>query len=472
LGIAIGVVSTLFIYPKDTEFLGIIRYIDGAAQLLYPVLVFGAAQTMIHFYPIVSNSNKHLLFKYGLFTILIMGLLVSSLLISGYFLLEYDNYVYLLLALPLTVMLALVELFKRQATNLQKLAVPTFYEKIIPKVALPLVFLLFLSHYLSLFGSIWVYIFSYIFLMVLMGIYVFKNMQFTFDFNFKPLFTEVSKKSYYQYSLYVFAGSFGSFFAFRVDSLMIPEFLSFDSAGIYNIGVTLASSIAIPATGLFALYAPVVSNYIKTNDIAALGMKYRETSKLLFFIGAVFFGSVVVGVESLFELMPSKEKLVQAIPIIYVLGANVLVNMATGFNTEIINYSNYYKFNLQAILTLVFVNVGLNLFFLTQTDLGILGVAYASLIAMTIFNIAKTYFIYTKFQILPFDSSFFQLFLLLTVLVLVIYFLPNASNLWLNVCVKTISFGLLAVILTYQFKLVFSVNEWVDKLLRKFNIGR
>jgi O-antigen/teichoic acid export membrane protein len=308
--------------------------------------------------------------------------------------------------------------------------------------------------------------------MVLMGIYVFKNMQFTFDFNFKPLFAEVSKKSYYQYSLYVFAGSFGSFFAFRVDSLMIPEFLSFDSAGIYNIGVTLASSIAIPATGLFALYAPVVSNYIKTNDIAALGMKYRETSKLLFFIGGLFFGSVVVGVESLFELMPSKEKLVQAIPVIYILGANVLINMATGFNTEIINYSKYFKFNLQAILTLVFVNVGLNLFFLTQTELGILGVAYASLIAMTIFNMAKTYFIYSKFQILPFDRSFFKLFLVLTVLVFVIYFLPNASNLWFNVCVKTISFGLLGVIVTYKLQLVYSVNEWIDKLLRKFNIGK
>jgi Na+-driven multidrug efflux pump len=123
-------------------------------------------------------------------------------------------------------------------------------------------------------------------------------------------------------------------------------------------------------------------------------------------------------------------------------------------------------------LTLVFVNVGLNIFFLTQTELGILGVAYASLIAMTIFNVAKTYFIYTKFQILPFDRSFFQLFLLLTVLVLVIYLLPNASNLWMNVFVKTISFGLLAVILTYQLKLVYSLNEWVDKLLRKFNIGK
>ena len=465
-------VSTLFVYPKSTEFLGIIRYIDGAAQLLYPVLVFGAAQTMIHFYPIVSHSNKHLLFKYGLFTILIMGVLVSTLLILGYFLFDYENYVYLLLALPLTFMLALVELFKRQATNLQKLAVPTFYEKVIPKVALPLVFLLFLSQYLSLFGSIWVYIFSYIFLMLLMGIYVLKNKQNTFDNNFKPLFAEVSKSSYYQYSLYVFAGSFGSFFAFRVDSLMIPEFLSFDSAGIYNIGVTLASSIAIPATGLFALYAPIVSNYIKTNDIKSLEVKYRETSKLLFFIGAVFFGSVVVGIESLFELMPSKEKLIQAVPIIYVLGANVLINMATGFNTEIINYSNYFKFNLQAILTLVFVNVGLNLFFLTQTDLGILGVAYASLLAMTIFNLAKTYFIYTKFQILPFDRSFFQLFLLLTALVLVIYFLPNASNLWLNVFVKTISFGVLAGVLTYKLQLVYSVNEWTDKLLLKFNIGK
>jgi O-antigen/teichoic acid export membrane protein len=465
VGILVGVFSTLFIYPNDKNFLGIVRYVDSVSQLLFPIMIFGTAQALIHFSPSVSTTNKNLLFKYGILTILAISILVSVIIVAGWFIIDYKNYKYILLALPLAIMLAYVEFFKRQATNIQKLAIPTLYEKIIPKIAFPFVFVLLLFGHLNIIQSIIGYLFSYLLLTLFLAFYLFKNMKFKFTINFKPLFSEVSKKSYYNYSFFAFAGSFGSFFAFRLDALMIPEFINFEASGTYTIGVTLASAIAIPATGLFAIYGPIVSNYLKENDIKSLGNKYRETSKLLFFIGSIFFGSVILGIDSLFQLMPTYDKLVDAIPVIFILGANVLINMATGFNTEIISYSEFYKFNLKAIFLLVVLNISLNFFFLTQTNLGIEGVAYASLIAMTLFNILKLQFIYLKFKILPFDKSFLKLFLVLAFLVCFIYFLPLQEIAMLNLVFKVGLFILATLLIVYKFKLVYSLNEWTDKLI-------
>ena len=47
-----------------------------------------------------------------------------------------------------------------------------------------------------------------------------------------------------------------------------------------------------------------------------------------------------------------------SIPVILILGFNVLVNMGTGFNGEIITYSKYYRFNLIAIGVLILWDLG------------------------------------------------------------------------------------------------------------------
>ncbi|OYX25406.1 MAG: hypothetical protein B7Z06_07305 [Flavobacteriales bacterium 32-35-8] len=134
LGVIIGAVSTVFIYPYDKEFLGMVRYVDSIAQLLFPVMVFGGAQALIHFYPSLSEDNKRQLFKYGMTTILLVSFVILLLLIVGNTFIEWENYKYLFYAFPIGFVLAFVELFRRQATNIEKLEVPTFYEKIIPKI--------------------------------------------------------------------------------------------------------------------------------------------------------------------------------------------------------------------------------------------------------------------------------------------------------------------------------------------------
>lgn len=467
LGIVIGMLSTLFLYPYDYDFYGEVAFIDSLAQLIYPVLVFGGGQALIHFYPALSVTHQKKLFRYSIATILRLFLLVVvvSLLVFSFY--HWDKKIYWYFALPLGLLMAFIEVFKRQAANLQKIAIPTFYEKIIPKVALPVVFALFFWRFTSDIGAFSFFILFYLILVVLLVFYVLKQFPITIVGDTSNVFTTLSKKEYFRYSFYTFLGSFGSFLAFRIDGLMIPEFLTFEANGAYRNAVNFATAMAIPATGLFTIYAPQVSALIKNSEWNTLQMKYSETAKLLFFIGAVILGCVLVAAEPFFSLMPTSEKLLPLLPVIYILGTNVLFNMATGFNSEIISYSKYYKFNIIAVFVLVFLNVGLNYYFLTQTDFGIIGVAIASLISMTLFNLSKLVFIYSKFKILPFNFDYVKLIIVVSVLALVTYLLPDFFYGFFNAILKCICFILSSVFIVYRLQLLPLLNFWIDKILKK-----
>ena len=468
LGVVIGVVSTVFIYPYNKEFLGIVRYTDSLAQLLFPILLFGGGQALVHFYPTLKNQNKPALFKYSILSILVLSFGVFGVLLVGNFFSEWNHYYYLFYAFPIAFVLAFVELFKRQSIHINKIEVPTFYEKIIPKLALPAIFMLLIYGYLNIHNALLAFIVSYFILFLLLLFYILKHFKLKWDFNMKSLFSEVNRKEYYKYSFFGFLGSFGSIIAFRIDAFMIPEFLTFEANGTFAIGMALATSLAIPATGVFAIYAPKISAYLKNDEIDELGLKYKETAKLLFFIGAILYTAVVLGIDSLFQMLPAYDKLVDSIPIIFLLGANVFLNMSTGFNNEIISYSKYFRFNIIFVLLLAVLNIFLNIFFLTQTDLGIIGVAYASLIAMVTFNCIKLIFVYRKFRILPFDKNYLKVVAVVSMVFFTFYMLPIHSNPLLNLILKSGFNTLIIVFVTYKLKAIYSLNYWIAKLYKQW----
>lgn len=468
LGILIGIVSTLFIYPKNKEMLGIFRYVEALSQILFPILLLGASHALINFHPKLNQHHKKQLFNYSIVSVFIMSGIVFSMLFFGSYFSLLANMKFIYFAMPIAFCLALIELFKKQATIIQKIAIPTFLDNIIPKIALPILFLLLLNDCISENKSLLFYAFSYGLILLLLTLYLFFHYKPKFNLNFDSLFIDVPRKEYYKYSLYAFAGSLGSLFAFRIDSLMIPKLVSMQANGTFSIGVTLASALAVPATGIFTLYAPIISNYIKENNFKALDLKYKEVSKLLFFIGALLYSCIFLGINNLFLLLPTHDALIDSIPVILILGFNVLVNMGTGFNGEIITYSKYYKFNIIAIFVLIVLNVSLNVFFVKVLHLGIEGFAYASLIAMVLFNLSKLLFIYHKFKILPFDKSYLKLVIITTSILVLISVLPEFSLIWVNLIYKLtlcLSVNLWTI---YRLKLVYSFNFWTDKIFNTY----
>ena len=63
---------------------------------------------------------------------------------------------------------------------------------------------------------------------------------------------------------------FDYLFVFKLDTLMIPNLISFKANGVYSIATVAASVIFIPARGMFSLYAPQVSKLIKNNKLTDL----------------------------------------------------------------------------------------------------------------------------------------------------------------------------------------------------------
>jgi O-antigen/teichoic acid export membrane protein len=464
VGILIGIISTLFIYPKNKELLGVFRYVEALGLTLFPILILGASQALINFNPKLDQYHKKKLFSYSVFSIAIISLLVFLVVLSLSFFPYFKGMKYIYFSMVIAICLAFIELFKKQSTIIQKIAVPTFFDNIIPKIALPIIFIMLLHHSITENQSLQLYIISYVSIFGLIGCYVFYHFKPKFDFDFKSLFTQISKKDYYRFSLYAFVGSLGSVFAFRIDALMIPKLISMEANGTFSIGVTLASALAIPATGIFTLYAPIISNYLKNEQYAELNMKYKEVSKLLFFIGALLYSCIFLGIENLFLLLPTHENLAASIPVILILGFNVLVNMGTGFNGEIITYSKYYKFNLIAILLLIILNVSLNLLFILHFKFGIEAIAFASLLSMVIFNMAKLWFIYKKFKLFPFDKSYLKLVVIFSIVLILVYFLPDFNSIIINLLYKIGLCLILNLVLIYKLKLVYQVTIWVNKV--------
>lgn len=465
-GTAIGIISVLFIYPKDLAFLGTVRYIDLLTQIAYPVMVLGASHALIKFYPALDEERKRQLFNYSIVSIIAISAAIFTVLIFVGTVADFEDINLFYFAFPIAVALAFIDLFRKQAQDLQKLAVPTLYEKIFPKVVLPIIFLLLVGQQLDVFNSLLLYSICYVVVGVLTAIYLFKHYKPGFNYRFKTLFGEISRKDYFRYSIYAFAGSFGSLLAFRIDGFIIYNFISEEANGIFSIGQTLAMTLQIPAIGMFALYAPIVSDYLKSGNLTDLHMKYKETARLLFFIGAVLFSCIILGIEDLFMLLPAHDKLMLAVPVILILGFNVLINMATGFSTEIITYSKYYRFNMIAILSLIAVNVPLNLFVVYFTDWGIIGIAWASFISMVLFNLLKLLFIYKKFRLLPFDAAFAKLLMLFVVSGTAIYLLPETGSNLIDLVYKTGLSSIVNVVAIYKLRLVYQLNLWIDKALR------
>src|SRR5690606_22034341 len=75
LGTAIGIVSSILIYPQNRELYGTIGYIDGISQLLFPIMVLGASHALIKFYPALDEEKKKQLFNYSIASVSLISLI-------------------------------------------------------------------------------------------------------------------------------------------------------------------------------------------------------------------------------------------------------------------------------------------------------------------------------------------------------------------------------------------------------------
>ena len=465
IGAFIGVFSNLFIYTTNEEFLGVVRYTESLAFLIWPLILMGASSSLINFTPKLKQKSNVNLFSYSLFIVIRNSILIFLIIFFGIdFFSDFVKFEFIFFAFFLGLLLAAIDLIKKQLTIYHKIAFPSILDNLLPKLVLPVIFILLYYTIIEANSSgLGLYVISYLFILTALFFYALKRKSIAFTIRIKSVFTNFSKKEYRNYSFFALAGSLGYMFVFKLDSLMIPNLISYKANGVYSIATVASSVIFIPARGLFSLYAPQVSKMITNGHFESLNKLYKDVAKMLLFFGLLIYSAIFLGIENLFQLMPSNDVLLQTVSVIFIIGATSVFNMATGFNSEIINYSKFYKFNIIALGVLTILNLFTNYYFIVIFDLGIQGAALASFLSIVFFNLLKVGFIYFRLGLFPFEITFFKLLLLQICVILVFYFIPNFSSPISNFIFKVSGVLFSQLFFIYRSKWLSSLNTYVDK---------
>ena len=467
LGFLLGTFSAIFVFPHDMEFYGKLRYVLPTAEMLLPVVVFGLSFSNVKFYTQSRAEGKHQNFL----SLSLVGILVNfSIFLIGYFavnllfpkLQETEMWQMKRLILPLILVLAFSAVFNKYLSNFKRIAIPNIFENLLPKLANLGAFCLFF--FLGFPEKAAYLFFILMFILGLFGYIYYTNRieKLKPDFSTDYIKKDNLWKEVLNYSFYGFLGNIGNFIAVRIDSVMIGEFLGFEPNGVYNTLYSIISLITVPAMGLYSITAPIINKHLAEKNFEELDRMHKKSSLVLFFLGFVLLSCVLVGFPYLTHFIKNGELLRQSEPVIWVLGFAMLFDLATGFNGHIISLSKYYRFNIVVMLFLALTTVTLNLYFLNSTNLELFGVAIATAISLTLFNIAKIVFNYIKFGVFPLTIEMMYALIIGTLGITVAVIMPEFKSSSLNLFYKPGVVLLMFFVGNYFLK-IFPLEEYINR---------
>ncbi|WP_294230801.1 polysaccharide biosynthesis protein [uncultured Chryseobacterium sp.] len=466
LGFLLGTVSAIFIFPNDFEFYGKLRYSMQTAEMLVPFVVFGISYANVKFFHSVQKDGKN----QNMLSLSLLTVVTNFLIFCGiFFVLPYVYPKFLKtqawnikeIILPLILVLSLCAIFNKYTSNYKRIVVSNIFDNLFPKIANLGAFCLFF--YFTMSQQIALSFFFGIFTLMLFGYIYYTNKleKINLDFNTEYFKKDNFWKEFTSYSFFGFLGTFGNYLA--INSFMIGEYMGMEENGIYSTLYALISLISIPQLGLFNISAPIISQHLADGDMEGLDRFHKKTSLSLYFLGAILFSCIMVGFPYLTYFMPKNGIMLREYePVVWIWGSAVLIDLATGFNGNIISLSKYYKFNILVMLMLAGLTIALNFYFLKNTDLKLIGIALSTAISLTTYNVVKIVFNYFMFKVSPLSIEMIFVSIICTLAITVAIVLPNFSNNFINLVYKP-AVVLLLIFIGNYFTKIFPIENYLNR---------
>ena len=151
--------------------------------------------------------------------------------------------------------------------------------------------------------------------------------------------------------------------------------------------------------------------------------------------------------------------------VVFMIGLSKYFDLILGNNNAIIFNTKYYRAVLFLGVVLVLLTVVLNMIFIPL--FGILGSAFATLLSITLYSLAKLMFVVKRLHLYPFTKQTVHSILLTFGLFLLFYFWQFPFNPIIAIILKSGLVTIAYVYLNYKFKLSVQINEVLDGLIKK-----
>jgi O-antigen/teichoic acid export membrane protein len=180
------------------------------------------------------------------------------------------------------------------------------------------------------------------------------------------------------------------------------------------------------------------------------------------------YGNAVLNMEAIIPLMGLKLSYLQGIHSMIILGLVWVVEAGTGVNSMVILTSSKWRFDLFSGIVVIVLVVPLNYLFIKR--FGIIGSAYAQLIAFTIYNYIRFHFIWKQFNMQPFTQKTILAIVSFGISFLLAYGIGFILEGWGAVFARGIIFSGLLIVAVFALALTPDATQLWDKWKLKLKL--
>ena len=465
IGFGIGAINTLFLYTQflTDAYYGLVGVILSTSAILMPLLAFGVPNTIVKYYSNFQNG-KTLDGFLTLMLLLPLLLMIPIALLSyaaedaiGLFLanknLIVKDYVWYIFLIAMA--MAYFEIFYAWSKVQMKSVFGNFMKEVFVRVGVSALLLLVYFDVISVPVFLKALVGLYVFRTLLMKLYAYRLKMIRIQFRFPKITRDILT-----YSTLIILGGSTAVVLLEIDRFMINQFIQIENVAYYTVAIFIASVIAVPSRAMHQITYPLTAEILNKKDLVALKELYQKSSLTLFIIAGLVFVLIILNLNDLFMLVPETYR--GGFYIVGLIGLAKVFDALLGNNNAILFNSDYYRALLIMGAFLAVCAVLLNIWLIPVY--GINGAAFASFIAVVIYNSIKLIYVQLKFKIQPFTKETLKVLFLLIVVCVLFYALQFPFHPFVNITLKSLLICIMYIGILYRFK----ISEDVFGILTKY----
>jgi O-antigen/teichoic acid export membrane protein len=466
IGFGIGAINTLFLYTNflTDEYYGLVAFVLSAANIMMPFMTFGVHNAIIKYYSTFKTKNSInsflTLMLFLPFVFIIPAMIIGFLSYESISrLLSNENNIagnYLWYIFVLAVAMAYFEIFFAWSKVQLKTVFGNVMKEIFHRVCIMILLFLVYLEWLT----------AEQFILALVGVYVLRMLimkLYAYSVRFPKLKFETINglSNIIKYALLMIIAGSVAMLILDIDKFMIGLMLEdIEQVAYYSVAIFIATVIAVPQRSMHQIMMPLTAKYLNDRDISSLENLYKRSSISLLVISGFIFLLIVLNINELYKILP--KEFTGGLFVVLIISLAKLYDNSLGNNNAILFNSDYYKMVLFFGVLLAGLAIVLNFIFIPIY--GIEGSAFATFLAIVVYNTVKIVFVKQKLNVQPFSKSTLKMVLLLVLITLTMYFWEFPFHPIVNISLKS------TVISIVYFALVLKLNvsEDISMQIKKY----
>jgi len=471
IGFAIGGINTIYLYPVflGATYYALSNYVLSSANVIMPIFAIGMQNTLVKFYSQYETNEERS--RFLSFTVLFPFLIIIPMLLIGFYFFDdilmflskkniiVKKFIWLIPFIGLC--MAYFEIFYAWLRVHMHSVFGNFIKEVGLRTASLLLLIGVYYNWITVEGFVYATAVVYFLALLVTMFYAFSIQKPVFQFEIPK-----NTKDILTYTFYIILSGSVANLLLDGDKMILNQYMNIENIAYYSVATYIALVISVPSRSMHQIVYPITAKLMHENKHDEMNILYKKTSINLQMVGGYVMLGIFVNINKLYEMVPPEYA--GGIMVVFMIGLSKYFDLILGNNNAIIFNTKYYRTVLLLGVLLVILTIGLNMIFIPIY--GIIGSAFATLLSITLYSLAKLLFVVKKLNLYPFTNQTLYSMGLTLLLFVAFYFWDFPFNPIISIVLKSILLTIAYFYLNYRFVISIEINQVMDKYLKKLKV--